>query len=648
MTKGRFFIRLLFALLLAAELTVLADLLCAAVYHAMHPAVFGGIFVACAGLCLLLKGLSLRLLRIVSVGILCACVAFSLVLASLLAVFAARGKYAQVDDGKAALYGGRKVLIIAPHEDDELNMASGVIEEYIKYGSQVHLLFATNGDYKNKGEKRLKEALKVAVSMGIARENVTFLGYGDSWKEGKKHIYNCPEDQQEESHCGRDSTYGLPDHPAFRENHSYTRRHYRQDLRDAILEYEPDVIFCTGYEQHWDHRALSLFFDEAMAEILSSRIDYHPLVLKTQSYYTAYIAKDDFYCANIISTKNPSDSPYIQNGIALSWAERVRLPVSTKTLSRSIFGSDTYWQLRMHATQGAFSMAEGIINGDKVFWRRDTTSLCYDAEISVSSGKGDRLNDFKLVDSSDVMGAEMPLENTWVPDDTDTAMTATVEFPEETDLTEIRLYDSPSLSDNVLNARLSFDDGTSLETGELEPNGSATEIEVDKEGVRSFTVSLLETQGESAGLTEIEAYDGQQDGGLDYVKLENTAGDFVYDYYIDESGQEDFDIFTDGHAADCVYTVSCDNPDCSASIHGESVSVSCPANQECEITVSNESGKYSDTVLISNPGRFMRSTGQALEQFCRSCVEEKLDESNTYLLIQGLYRLIRYGSTASA
>ena len=36
-------------------------------------------------------------------------------------------------------------MVIVPHEDDDLNLVSGVIEKYVENGSEIYTVFATNG-----------------------------------------------------------------------------------------------------------------------------------------------------------------------------------------------------------------------------------------------------------------------------------------------------------------------------------------------------------------------------------------------------------------------------------------------------------------------------------------------------------------------
>lgn len=84
--------------------------------------------------------------------------------------------FEDVDNGKTACYGNKKVLLIVPHQDDEINVLGGIFEEFIKYGSTVHIVYAiTNGTIQG---FRYTEALNLCKHIGIPDSNVTFLGYG--------------------------------------------------------------------------------------------------------------------------------------------------------------------------------------------------------------------------------------------------------------------------------------------------------------------------------------------------------------------------------------------------------------------------------------------------------------------------------------
>ena len=540
------------------------------------------------------------------------------------------------DSGKEQLYAGQRVLVLVPHQDDEILVAGGVMEEYVKYGSEVYLAFYTNGDYSKPRETRLTEALAVAADLGIPEERVIFLGYGDNMGAGP-HIYNMLPGQQAYASPGHTATCALESHPPYRES-SYLRENVVADMKTLVLELRPDVILCTEFEEHPDHAALSLFFDEVMAEILRQEDnDYFPLLLKSSCYATAFFSVSDFYGGNLLSTVEPSEEHFA--GV-YDWEERIRLPLNGSGLSHSLYGCDAYRQLRLHRSQKIASRSEMAINGDRIFWLRDTGSLSYQAELSVSSGDASLLSDFKLLDNPDVEYNPLVIDGcTWVPDAGDEETRVTVTLKESGPLQRICLYDNPDPDSNVLQARIVFDDGSSLQTGPLNPRGSATTLVVGKAEVKSFSVELLKTEGDAAGLTEIEAYAAQRDYGLDFLKLQDLQGNFVYDYYINESGKQSFEVYASG--VEGPWQLSCDNPRCSAVPEGNRITIKCPKGEHCTITVATEDGRFADSVHISNPGRFLRETGPALELQLRRFFNGNMHQSNSYQLLRAAYHWIR-------
>ena len=640
-----FWKKLLPALLLALELTVITDLILAIAGCSLPRVGFYGLFTVLLLLPLLLHGLSARTLLRLGRSLLVLGLILLLAAGTFLALFARKGAYAEVDEGKAALYGGQHVLVIAPHEDDEINIAGGVIEEYRRYGSTVTLLFVTNGDYMGKGETRMREALQVAARLGVPEEQVIFLGYGDGWiTEEGFHLYNAPEGMDLLSMGLHRETYGLPEHPAFREGRSYTREHLLEDLGEAIRLLHPDVIFCSDYENHADHIAVSLFTEEALCRLLRAEPGYRPLVLKSFCYNTSYYGSGDFYAANILSTRDPGDIWYCR------WEDRLRLPVSAATLSRSMLSSSSYWELRAHATQGASLFAENIINGDRVFWLRDTENLLLRGQALASSGDAAVLNDFKLRDSRNIAQVGIAQDGVWIPEARDDEREAQLILPQETALRCIRLYDNPSPDDNVLDALLLLDDGTELHTGPLDPHGAPTELALDGPVTGTIRLRLLDTEGARAGLTEVEA-DGAARSRLPrYIKLMDEEENFVYDYYVVPRGWQTFRLYApyDAPLSEADYRLQLNGVDCEAEIRDGELLVSCPPGASCTLTVSTADGVCADTVRLSNPGPFLRGQAQQIERTLRLWWDRRLPDSNAFLLVRDIYRLARYGSTANA
>ncbi len=204
-------------------------------------------------------------------------------------------RYREVDFGKDKLFGNKKVMLIVPHEDDDINVLGGVIDEYIQYGSELYVVFTTNGDYYGRevAEQRIHEALSLYRYLRVPEDNIVFLGYGDYLCKDGHHIYNGSEDEVFASGAGMSETYATEDHPPYKEKQPFTKENILNDLRSVILDVRPDVIFCVDYDPHVDHEACSLFFEKAMGKILLEELDYSPEAYKGFGYSTAWEAEKD-------------------------------------------------------------------------------------------------------------------------------------------------------------------------------------------------------------------------------------------------------------------------------------------------------------------------------------------------------------------
>jgi len=519
------------------------------------------------------------------------------------------------------VFANRQVLLIVPHEDDEINVLSGVIEQYTAAGSEVNVVFVTNGDSETSGETRISEALRATALYGIPEENVLFLGYGDTGKEQTTHLYNATSNALYRSSAGRTHTYGTKEHPAFRSS-DYTRENLISDLQAVLETWLPDTIYCVDYDAHPDHRATSLVFEEAMGRMLRQRADFTPLVYKGFAYSTAWQAADDFYADNLLSSVDASETPYMSENNVYNWDERVRLPVSADTLSRLEHQTLTQRALLAHDSQNAVWQTGRILNSDKVFWPRYTTSLLYRAKFEASSGDASVLNDFKWVDSSNILSGDSPFDKVWSPDPKDPVPTITITLEQPTVLKELRLYDQPSIADNILGATILLDGTSAIETGPLVKNGSATVISIKNAApVSRIEIRVTRSEGERWGLTEVEAYAETPKFGVAFAKLTDEAGNFLYDAWTNPDGTLRLKVYRTP-SADAAWlercTVTSDNPNCSVSRAGDSFDVSCPAGESCIVRLSDAQDEvYSDTIRVSNPLPGERTWMHALQWFER-------------------------------
>ena len=602
---------LLVCILLAGEIMTAADCVAAFSGNAQLVKLFGALlFLVSAALYALCRKRGRKLI-FVAASIMTAA---AVILAGSFAcwhVFSRNARYGDVDSGKAKLYGDKRIMLIVPHEDDEINLMGGVMEEYLKYGSDVSVVFVTNGDFDFSAEVRIAEAAAAMENVGIPEENLIFLGYGDQWESDGPHLYNAEPGVVMSSAAGRRETYGTEDHPAWREGQAYTSEHLLGDLQSVVLEYRPEVLFCSDYDGHIDHRAVSLAFEKALGRILKEVPDYRPVVLKGYAYGTAWAAEADYYEVNLHSTKNVYAEPVLQEPEIYRWEERIRLPVCSGVLSRSVLSADLYKSLSMHASQGAGAEAVKIINGDKVFWYRDTNSLCYSAEIETSSGNTELLNDFMLVEDHALADRDfLPYDGVWIPAESDGEKKIRIIFADAENIETLVLYDHPSEEHNVLNLEITFDDGTRMQTGALDARGCASRFSVGKTSVAWMDIQLTDWEGQLAGLSEIEVFSKQPEHGMTFVKLMDEEGHFAYDYWTDSDGAALFSLYVSGQAlpvSENHYTVAADNPECDVQWTGDRIALHCPEGERCVITVVDRDGVVSDSIVAENPGMLKRA-----------------------------------------
>lgn len=433
----------------------------------------------------------------------------------------------------------KKVMVIVPHEDDDLLISGQVLPSMYKNGADVRVVFATNGDKRVSAYTRQSEACNALEKLGIPREKVIFLGYPDGTQlyVGKKAFSFS---------SGWDHTYagkGFKDYhfDRFGTHAKYTAENMVDDIESVVLEYRPDYILAIDFDTHTDHRGVSISFEKAMERILKKESGYTPKVLKCFGYSLAWKSKPDFYALNIKSTvmqdrEKNNDPSYETDVPQYRWNNRVRLPIDKKSLSHSILRCSEYKALSEHLSQYAYCYSERIINGDSVYWNRRTDSLTYNADISVSSGDASLLNDFRIIGVGNrTAGPNVKLENCVSRfDKNDAQKTVTVKFDSPKTVSCVSLYDNFGLNSNILGGVITFSDGSKVEVPALNADGSETRVVFEpKHNITSFTFKVTEYEG-VAGLDEIEAFENADyDMGFSLIKLKNAdTDDYIYNYLI--------------------------------------------------------------------------------------------------------------------
>lgn len=176
----------------------------------------------------------------------------------------------------------RGLMVIAPHQDDELLLAAGLLRRAVKRGITADVVMATNGDCGcrdfSKGRTRLRESLAGLALIGVPAEHFHILGYADTGMPEADsfltHLYRERDPGRVFSSAAGSRTYGLEEKPEYHVDRfgchgAYSRETFCEDLRTLLLEKRPDCIVTTSpWDVHGDHSALFRFVRELLREFV--------------------------------------------------------------------------------------------------------------------------------------------------------------------------------------------------------------------------------------------------------------------------------------------------------------------------------------------------------------------------------------------
>jgi LmbE family N-acetylglucosaminyl deacetylase len=174
---------------------------------------------------------------------------------------------------------GRRVLVIAPHPDDEVLAAGGTIHRLVASGARVRVVIVTAGDsyrraaarigggtadtasYLELGDTRHTESLAAATRLGLAPDDLLSLGYSDGATQA---MWDGSWDASRPAR-GRTAVTTVPYSWAARPGATICGEGLAADLESAIRDFAPDtVIGPDAYETHSDHAIVAAFATYAM------------------------------------------------------------------------------------------------------------------------------------------------------------------------------------------------------------------------------------------------------------------------------------------------------------------------------------------------------------------------------------------------
>jgi LmbE family N-acetylglucosaminyl deacetylase len=177
-----------------------------------------------------------------------------------------------------------RILVLAPHPDDEVLGTGGVLQEAARRGLPVRVVFLTCGDsnewsflvYARRpvllpravlamGEIRQREARAADAALGVASRDLTFLGYPDF---GTLDIWRAHWGASPPAHGRLTRARAVPYPTAFRPGAPYKGEEILADLEKILRDFKPTQIFVSHpADHHPDHAALYLFTRVALWDL---------------------------------------------------------------------------------------------------------------------------------------------------------------------------------------------------------------------------------------------------------------------------------------------------------------------------------------------------------------------------------------------
>src|SRR6266404_1752914 len=177
-----------------------------------------------------------------------------------------------------------RIIVVAPHPDDEVLGAGGLIQQACAAGAEVHVIYLTSGDhnqiafklYKLRlhfsprqyiafGELRHREAAAATALFGLTRDQLNFLGYPDY---GTLQIWRDYWGETRPFRSDATHTNAVPYPDAFGPGHLYKPENIAADFVELFQRIRPTKVFVTHpADTNPDHRAAANFTRLAVLEL---------------------------------------------------------------------------------------------------------------------------------------------------------------------------------------------------------------------------------------------------------------------------------------------------------------------------------------------------------------------------------------------
>ncbi|BAL80285.1 PIG-L deacetylase family protein [Caldisericum exile] len=179
---------------------------------------------------------------------------------------------------------GDRILIVAPHPDDEALSSAKVILESVSKGADVYVIFITSGEHNTDtmlkfapfpvissyllAYKRYKEALAAAKILGVPKDHLVFLGYPDF---GMMKILTNPDKTYFSGITFRKSVF---EGWAYDKGKNFNFNNVYTAFKTEYEKINPTKVFYPSqYDLNPDHRAVSVLTQAVLEEVNNKNVE---------------------------------------------------------------------------------------------------------------------------------------------------------------------------------------------------------------------------------------------------------------------------------------------------------------------------------------------------------------------------------------
>ncbi|MFB6290924.1 MAG: PIG-L deacetylase family protein [Candidatus Bipolaricaulia bacterium] len=184
---------------------------------------------------------------------------------------------------------GERILIFAPHNDDEILATGGLIQRYVASDKQVKIAVMTNGDgqirrppflpffkadFVKLGYKRQNETLDAMDYLGLTEKDVEFFGYPD---RGLSQMWTNYWNKNHPYYSKYTKTDHSPYDNSYTEEALYCGKAVVEDVTRLMSDYKPDTVYLPHpndtHPDHWATNGFVLYGLEQLKNESSDGLD---------------------------------------------------------------------------------------------------------------------------------------------------------------------------------------------------------------------------------------------------------------------------------------------------------------------------------------------------------------------------------------